>query len=265
MRALLLFRKTALLFEKRSKNFCLIAAALWSACAHAERVVSLNLCTDQLLTQLAPEQIIALEPLARDATLSFFAPQAEKFPTVRADAEAVLALHPTLILAGPYGAQTTIALLRARGLRIIQLPDPATFPEIAAQITSVSKMLNAEARGRALISAMWRRLAAVQKRSGTAILYEAGGWTAGPASFGNAVLHAAGLQNLGTGGRMGTEALLATRPDLLVTDLPPRYPSLATDIGWHPALRRLARAVIPPALLVCHGPYSVSAVEAVSK
>ena len=208
---------------------------------------------------------MALEPLALDPALSFFATQAKKLPTVRADAEAVLALHPSLVLAGAYGAQTTIALLRARGLRIVQLPDATSFPEIAAQITMLAQTLHAEAKGRAIIAMMWDSLAAIQKRSGTAILYQAGGWTAGPRTFGNAVLQAAGLRNIGTGGRMDTEALLAAHPDVLVTDQPPAFPSMATDLAWHPALRHIVRMTIPPALLVCAGAFSVGAVEALAQ
>ena len=66
-----------------------------------------------MLVLLAPEKIAALSPLARDPALSFVAPQAAHLPIVRASAEAVLRLHPDLVLAAPYGAQTTLALLQA--------------------------------------------------------------------------------------------------------------------------------------------------------
>ena len=92
---------------------CVFVVNLFSVAAHAaDRVVSLNLCTDQMLVLLAPEKVAALSPLARDPALSFVAPQAEHLPVVRASAEAVLRLHPDLVLAAPYGAQTTLALLQ---------------------------------------------------------------------------------------------------------------------------------------------------------
>jgi iron complex transport system substrate-binding protein len=53
----------------RAARALLLFAAL-AAPAHAgQRVVSLNLCTDQMLVLLAPEQVVALSPLARDPTL----------------------------------------------------------------------------------------------------------------------------------------------------------------------------------------------------
>ena len=54
----------------------MLVALFWSLHAGAaipERVVSLNLCTDQMLVLLAPEKVLALSPLARDPALSFVA------------------------------------------------------------------------------------------------------------------------------------------------------------------------------------------------
>ena len=208
---------------------------------------------------LAPEQVTALEPLARDPALSFVAERAAQLPTVRADAEAVLRLHPDLVLAGHDGAQTTVALLRARGVTVRQFDEPTNFPQVAAQVTQIASLLAVPERGDKLVAKMWRRLAALRPRQGAAIMWQAGGWTAGPGSFFAAVLRAAGLANAGTGGRMGVEALLTRKPDLLVIETAPRFPSMATDLAHHPALRALPRAEIPTPLLICGGPFSAGA------
>ncbi len=234
------------------------------ACSRA-KVVSLNLCTDQLLVLLAPEQVTALEPLARDPALSYVAAQAANLPQVRADAEAVLALHPDLVLAGRYGAQSTVALLRARGVRVVQFDEVEDFPAVGVQVGELADLLGVPARGRRMVTAMWRKLAGVRRRAGSAVLWEAGGWSAGPGSFGDAVLRAAGFTDVGSGGRIGVERLLALRPDVLVTEAAARFPSMATDLAWHPALARMVREVVAAPLLVCAGPWSVGAVEDLSK
>ena len=237
-----------------------LACLLCAAAPH--RIVSLNLCTDQLLVLLAPEHIAALEPLARDPALSFVARQAVSFPRVQADAEAVLQLHPDLVLAGVYGAQTTVALLRERGVRVVQMNSPENFDAIGKQVADAADLLGEKRRGEAVIADMRRRLAAVPRNPArTAMLWEARGWTAGPGSLGDAVLRAAGLQNVGTGGQVGLEALLTHPPDLLVTQTIPNAPSLATDLAETPALASIPRARIRPELLICGGPYSVGAVE----
>ncbi len=233
------------------------------ACAEAH-VVSLNLCTDQLLVLLAPEQVTALEPLARDPALSHVAAQAADLPQVRADAEAVLALHPDLVLAGRYGAQGTVALLRARGVRVAQFDEAKDFPAVGVQVGEMADLLGVPARGRRMVAQMWRRLAAVRRRAGSAVLWEAGGWSAGPGTFGDAVLRAAGLVDAG-GGRIGVERLLAIRPDVLVTETAARFPSMATDLAWHPALAGMTRRAVAAPLLVCAGPWSAEAVEALGK
>ncbi len=239
------------------------ATQLLAAPAWAHRVVSLNLCTDQLLVLLAPEQVLALEPLARDRNLSFVAEQAQKFPTVPADAEAVLRLHPDLVVAGDYGAQTTIAVLRLHGLRVVQFKEAEDFPAIESGIRQMAALLDVPARGAAMVDTMQRQLSALAKpaRPLTALYWEARGYTAGPGSLGNALLQAAGLRNAGTGSVVGTETLLTHPPDLLVTQTAPNFPSLATDLAESPMFGFIRHVRIPPNLVICGGPFTVRAAE----
>jgi iron complex transport system substrate-binding protein len=245
-----------LFFRKEVFFLCLVFSP-----AMAAQVVSLNLCSDQLLVLLAPEQVAGLEPLARDPAISFVAARAAGLPQVRNDAEAVLHLHPDLVLAGRFSAQTTLALLRQRGVRVVELDDATDFPAIAAQVLQVARLLGVTARGQDSVAAMWRRLAAVRRASGTALLWQAGGWSAGPGSLGDAVLRAAGYRNAGNGGRIALETLVTHPPDLLVTETAPAFPALATDLAWHPALRGVARRSLPPALMICGGPFTAEAVS----
>jgi iron complex transport system substrate-binding protein len=268
---LLFFRKAEFFFflgRKKQRTFMSCAAAIWVFAfpAFASGVVSLNLCTDQLLVLLAPERVAGLDFLARDPALSFVAAQAAKLPTVRADAEAVLMLKPDLVLAGTYGAQTTVALLRARGVPVLQVGSPGDFQGVEAQVMQMAQALGVPARGHALVAQMQAELAALPHvHRGRAVFWEAGGWTAGPGGLADAALRAAGWQDAGTGSRLGLEALLRDRPDVLVTDTAPAYPSLATDLAWHPALRGLRRIAVPPALLICGGPFSVQAAELLAR
>ncbi len=247
------------------QSFCLLALLLTSS-AQAERVVSLNLCTDELLVLLAPASVAALSPLARDPSLSVVAAQAARLPWVRPDGEAVLRLHPDLVLAGAYGAQSVLGVLRRRGVRVVQVSEASDFAGVAAEVTQVAAVLGVPGRGRALVAAMWSRLkAVVQRPRGRAVLWEARGFSAGPGSFGDAVLRAAGFADAGTGGQMGIEALVTHPPDVLVTETAPAYPSLSTSMLAHPALAGLRRVSVDPALLACPGPWSADAVAALAR
>ncbi len=250
-----------------ARLFWLSVLSLAALPAWGAGVVSLNLCTDQLLVLLAPERVAALEPLARDPSLSFVAAQAASMKRVPADAEAVLRLHPDLVLAGDYGAQTTVAVLRRRGLRVVQMPEAEDLDAIEAQITQLAGLLGVPGRGAAMVADMRARLAALpQAPAGmTALLWEARGYTAGAGSLGDAVLRAAGLRNVGNGGVVGLETLLTHPPDLLVTQTAPGYPSMATDLAQAPVLRRLRHLRVPPALLICGGPFTVTAAEILAR
>ena len=253
------------LVNSSEKKF-LLPFALLALPAHAARVVSLNLCTDQLLVLLAPEQVAALSPLARDPALSFVARQAAGLPVVGVDAEAVLRLNPELVLAEDYGAQAVVGFLRDRGVRVVQVGEPADFAGVARQVGTVAAALGEPARGAALLAGMRARLGAVPAaRRGHAIFWQARGYTAGAGGFDDAVLRAAGYRHTGTGGQMAVEALAAHPPDLLVTEWAPVYPSLATDVLVHPALSKIPRRTVDPALLACPGPWSVGAVEALAQ
>jgi iron complex transport system substrate-binding protein len=206
-----------------------------------------------------------LSPLGRDPSLSVVAVDALKLPAVRPDAEAVLALRPDLVLAGRYGAQAVVALVRDRGVRVVQVDEKQDFAGVADEVASVADVLGVKARGAAMVASMWARLAAVvPAHRGRAIFWQARGFTAGPGSFADVVLRKAGFVDVGTGGQMSVEALATHPPDVLITEAAPAYPSLATDMVLHPALAFIARRSVDPALLACPGPWSVGAVEALA-
>ena len=234
--------------------------------AHAARMVSLNLCTDDYLVLLAPEQVVALSPLAADPALSVVADAARAMPWVRADAEAVLLLHPDLVLAGPYGAATTLAALQRHGLRIERTGLPQDFSAIRAETRRMAAILGVHARGEALLAEMDARLAAIPPRPPIRALYlEARGYTVGPGSLEDTVLRAAGFADVGAGGRPGLEAIVENPPQLLVVADPAKYPSLATELLQHPALRKIPRRTVPPALLACGGPWTARAAALLAK
>ena len=239
----------------------LIANLLLRPAQAADHVVSLNLCTDQLLVLLAPEKVAALSPLARDPALSFVAAQAERLPIVRASAEAVLRLHPDLILAASYGAQTTVALLQQEGVPVLRIDLPQDFAGIRQQTRALATALGVAQRADALLAAMDATLANLPRPSHPtrALVWQPRGLTAGPGSLMDSVVRTVGLINVSDGRHIGLEKLLREPPDLLVVPATPEFPSLATALLGHPALEGLHRRAIPPALTICAGPFTAQA------
>jgi iron complex transport system substrate-binding protein len=226
-----------------------------------DHVVSLNLCTDQMLVLLAPAKVAALSPLARDPALSFVAQEAAHLPVVRASAEAVLRLHPDLVLAATYGAQGTLGLLEQEGIPVLRIDLPQDFDGIRKLTRLLASALGVPQRGEALVGAMDAALDALPKhpKARRALVWEPRGLTAGPGSLMDAVLRSAGLINASDGRRVGLEALLRQPPDLLVVPSAPEFPSLASALLDHPALAGNLRRAIPPPLTLCAGPFTAQA------
>lgn len=248
--------------------------------ARPARVVSLNLCTDQLVLLLAdPDRIAAVSHLAAsppDAPAEIVA-RARNTRTVRGLAEEVMPLKPDLVVAGVYAARPTVELLRRLGVPVVDFEPESDFDDMRANIRRMGEALGERERAEAMVRELDRRLAALPGRAdtGKAPLYArigANGFVAGRDTLADAISSAAGYRTLGeavgfSGYRMvSVEALGTSRPDLLTLSTQwTRPPSLATGFLNHPLLRRLSvatpRVDIPDPWWTCGGPFAVAAAE----
>src|SRR6185503_3328598 len=114
--------------------------------AHAadapERIVSINLCTDELLMALAdPHQIAGLSIYATDSTLSFLAEEAKRFRHDAAEAETVVGRAPDLVLAGRFTKRATRDMLRALGYRVVEVGPAHGIDDSIGQIRQVATLV----------------------------------------------------------------------------------------------------------------------------
>lgn len=243
------------------------------------RVISLNLCTDQLTMLLLPrERVAALSHLAVDPDLSAVADQVGDLPLVRGEAEDVLRLRPDLVLAGSYTARAAVRLLKAHHVPVLQVDLVRDVEGIRAELRQVAAATGQGARGEALIAAMDRRLAAVtadtarDPRRPSALVLAPGGFAAGAGTLTAAVMAAAGLRDYAadhglTGfGYLTVESIAADPPDLFIIQPDGSGPpSLAGTLLTHPALLRALpperRFTVPARLWECGGPTVADAVE----
>ena len=247
---------------------CLLLACQ-TAAATPERVVSLNLCTDELLLQLGdPGQIAGLSWLARDANLSWHSEEATQYPAVRGIAEEIIHLEPDLVLAGEFSTPATVALLERLEIPLLRLPLPHSFAEIRSQITRVAEALGQEERGQQMLASMQQRLDALAdgKHTVTAALFEPNGQTATAGSLLHEVMTLAGLENLAADwpqfAPLPLETLVYRKPHILVLSQHGAHPSLATELLEHPALRgRFQTVEVPAQAWTCGTINTVRAVE----
>lgn len=240
------------------------------------RVVSINLCTDQLLLALAPRSsIAAISHLAATPVLSAAAADAKGLPITHGLAEEVLALDPDLVLAVEYATPAAVDMLRRLGKRVLVLPLATDLDGIRRSVRSVAEALGEPERGAQVVAAFDARLAAAAPRSGghpTALAYQINALAAGPASLLDAAMTAAGFDNaaskfgLGPADRLPLESLVVQPPDLLVLANSPRmFATVSADNLRHPALQRLIATrpsvEVPMSSWLCGSPHLAEAVE----
>ncbi|WP_424628363.1 ABC transporter substrate-binding protein [Bradyrhizobium sp. SYSU BS000235] len=239
--------------------------------APPKRIVSFNLCADQLLLALAdPSQIAGLSPYATDAALSVTTDQAAHFPRLDWDAESVVNLAPDLVLVGPSNRPTQ-AMLSAMGIRVAEVRFISNTAEAIQQAREIGRLIGHPDRGEAMARKLEEaetQLAAVAlKPPMTALVVQRGGYSEGPASLVAGMLTTAGLRPPanspsdlgGFGGYVSLEQLLVDGPDVLVLQDPPQT---AGDQGalfiTHPALLARyganRRIDLPSRYTLCGGP-----------
>jgi iron complex transport system substrate-binding protein len=241
-----------------------------------QRVVSINLCLDQLALRVAaPGQLVGISDLSHDQRISVRADGARGVAAVRANAESILALRPDLVIFDADTHANIKRLLRGAGVPILEVPWAASLDGAETLITRIAIALGREAAGEALVADMHaqrRRLAWQGPPTATAAVLQANQVTAGKGSLLDELLRLTGLRNLAAElgipayGRLPLESVLAGRPDLLVLDgAVNASPARATEFVDHRALKSLAgraRVVsVPLKYSICAGPENFEAMR----
>lgn len=268
--------------KKRSLIGALFVAALWGVSAEAapRRVVSLNMCTDQLLLTLAdPEQIASLSPLALDRDYSFLAGKAEGLALNSGRGESILMGGADLVLAGAYDSGAKRDLLTRQGIPVLVVPPWRDLAGGRAQIREVARRLGHPERGERLIAEIDEALARVRSLVSpprSILVYGRRGWVPEARSFVNEILAVMGFtlhQNrlgLEHGGLVRLESIMASPPDYaLVGDTAQRALDQGSALFVHPALVRAIpperRLSVPDALTICGGPSTPALIAALER
>lgn len=241
------------------------------AIAEPHRVVSINLCADQLLLALARrDQIAGVSQWARERANSFMASSADDIPTVHGNSEVLFRLKADLVLLGSYDRHHARAVLERRKIPFLVLEPWTSLDQGRLQIGRVAAALQREARGQALqdeIEARMRELADLSRLLPggiTVLILQRRGFVDRHSLLARLAL-AAGLSFPQSGpaaarsGIASLEQIVRWRPDFLIVDSRSDRPSDHGEAKLaHPALQRLyppgRRLAIPPRLSVCGGP-----------
>lgn len=225
---------------------CLAAGVVTAA--QPQRVMSLNLCTDQLLMTLLPAQRIAsITWLSRTEGDPALLALARHLPINHGSPEEVLAARPDLVLAGRFTTANTRALLRRAGIPMLEV-DPANDWEAIRRLTlQVAAAIGAEHRAQQLLDVMDADLAQLAREQ-PARPIRVIGWggsgddVPGRDTLFNTILEAAGGVNLAAldnGSRsFDLEQVLLAQPEVVMRGAAySGKPALRNAVATHRALR----------------------------
>ena len=249
--------------------------------ASPPRIVSMNVCSDQLLLSLAdPQQILGLSRFAREAWQSFAADKARSFPILSGGAEDVLVLKPDIVVASLFDKRATRELLKANGLHVVEFTVPRTLEEVKDQIREMGEIVQHPDRANAAIkrldAAIARARQAATGKHYRVLPLARRGWVSGSDSLVSSLLTEAGLLNpagdlgVAAGGYASLEAIVQLKPDfILVSEAGERAEDEGRAFLLHPALEHFyppeKRIVLPERLTVCGGVMLADALDVLTK
>jgi iron complex transport system substrate-binding protein len=246
----------------------LSAAVCAPACAAGlPRIVSMNVCTDQLVIALAdPGQIVGISRFSRD--VSWAVGGISRYPILSGDAEDVLVSRPDIVVASLFDKRSTRELLKNHGVHVAEFAVPQNLDEAKVQIRAMGDIVGHPDRAAREIdrldAAIVRARQMVADKRYSVLPLSRRGWVSGRDSFVSSLLTETGLFNaasdfgVGTSGFASLEAIVNLKPDFLLVSQAGDH---AGDDGQafllHPALERFyppaRRIVIPERLTECGG------------
>ncbi|MEQ9259081.1 MAG: ABC transporter substrate-binding protein [Roseovarius sp.] len=239
------------------------------------RVVSINLCTDQLAMLLAAEgQLHSVSHIATDPRMSPMVEEARRYRPNHGRAEEIYLMRPDLVLAGPYTSPATTALLERLGIPVAIIPAASRLEDVRRGLLRMGEALHREEAAEAAVAGFDARLAALPELVETrprAVIYQANGYTTGDETLAGQILLSAGFANAaaeagyGAGSKLPLEVLALLAPELVITARPYPGGSRAEAVQAHPVVRAFRPqgvvAAGSDADWICGTPYVLRAID----
>ncbi|WP_290558926.1 ABC transporter substrate-binding protein [Aestuariivita sp.] len=253
----------------------LLGPAAW-ADQRPERVVSVNLCTDQLGLLLADSgQLISVSRLAHEPDSSAMVEAARALPANGSGAEEVYLLTPDLVLAGTFTDSATVQMLRDLGIRVELFAPARSLEDVPARLRQMGAALGRTAVAEEMVARFEADLAALTVTltpRPRAALYYVNSYTSGDRSLASDILAVAGFDNVASevgldwGGVLPLEKLVMLAPDLIIQGRDYPGQARAEDTLDHPALLALSDTLQAGQLTdrdwICGTPQVLNAIRA---
>lgn len=259
---------------------CASATANTVADARPQRIVSMNLCTDQLLILLAePQRIASVSYLSAEPPSSHVADEVARhaYPLNHNLPEEIIPLKPDLVVTGTFLHQAETRLIEAAGIPVEPFPVFNSLADVKGNIRKMAALIGEVQRGESLIADMEQRQRALTSDLPAApiraVSYHARGYTQGAHTLSDELMNLAGFHNIARDfdidgyGSLGLESLVLAKPEVMITsEYAPGTRSVGQYFLQHPVLKSLfpekaQRIELQTRDLICGGPMNLDALQ----
>ena len=245
------------------------------ASAAPKRVVSMNLCTDQLAMLIAGEgQLLSVSDLASDPRSSSMTEAARDYPANHGRAEEIYLMQPDLVLAGSFTARASVDMLTRLGITVEIFEPGYSLGDVSDRMLQMGEALGRQEHARELVADFEAQLADFRseiRHNPRAAIYHANGYTAGDKTLAGEILTTAGFENIAAeagfsaAGFLPLEVLAMAQPDTVISSSPYPGGSRSEEIMDHPVIDALRRSRPEASLTdhdwVCGTPFVLRAIQ----
>ena len=251
---------------------------------YPQRVVSINLCTDELAILLSkPGQLVSVTTLVKDPQLSRYWQLAKRYRSHKVSLEQIISLKPNLVLASQYTPKAIRQRLIRLGYRLYILPEAKTISQVKKNIIALGVQLGNKDKADRLVTKIERQLNAFDSVSRVKknklldiLIYLPGGTSRSDKGLLNQLVEKAGMRNLaikkGYSGwhPVSIEQLLRWDPDfLMVIQTESSARSVAKELLTHPAIQYYQKQnrliAIPTQWISCGNPSMVKTLNRLTR
>ncbi len=191
-------------------------------------VISLNLCTDQLVFEVADfNQIISLTYLSSNEKLSSISSKVKTIKKNRGIIDEIIIDNPDIIFSSKGNFKLQTKILKKLNYKIVEIPIIKTFDDLRKQIRVISYNLHQTKKGEKIIKNIdyvLNKTQKNQKKQKSILVLNPNGYTSGTKTLLNEIILKAGhlneAGNLGISGfgKLSLEKLAIANPDILIFD-----------------------------------------------
>nr|WP_294850102.1 hypothetical protein [uncultured Sphingomonas sp.] len=245
----------------------LVSASILATSA-AVRLASLDLCSDEYLLLLArPSEIASVSRLAKDRNETPLWRVAAPYPANAGTVETLIGTRPNILISMGGGGKSTAALAPRLGMKMVNLPYPATPADVEANMVRVANAIGDPSRANS-----WRkryRSLPSPRFAVDAIFLSGGGYSLSKGSVGDQWMRRAGLdQRSLVGGKASLETLAVYPPKILLRSSY-RAGQRSQGQAWlaHPLANPKQSRIVDTdgRLWTCAGPLMINEIERLQK